>query len=384
MSEKDLGLKVASRRLLWRMGYTTRLDVQLRGVWGPAQRQRTEERSRPSAQPEAFTDLDVLGLSIVGGSRLHSAIVDCKTTASGSTGRMFWVRGVADFFAADDAYLVRDSVVSDAARQLTTRLGIMALTSDDLARLEALHPCELALDAPPVSWLFDRSSAADVLAAFTGLDGRLKPLLDYRDFDYWLFEEHRNPVQLVENLRACADKLDPRNPRHLALVLDMTWLYLVTLSHAIHAIRAAHIANPDRGLQEYLAGGAIGLREKEGLSRLLVDLRKAGALPSEVRVEPQPTYYGKLLELVTRVMRRPDRVLPALRLLEVLTAVTAMGKRVTPTDLGGIHDDLAAKQAADVVGFLVGTAELDTGFRDRARSLLLGEPFAETALLDQN
>jgi hypothetical protein len=42
-------------------------------------------------------------------------------------------------------------------------------------------------------------------------------------------------------------------PRHLALVLDMTWLYLVTLSHAIHAIRAAHIANPDRGLQIVLA-----------------------------------------------------------------------------------------------------------------------------------
>ena len=126
--------------------------------------------------------------------------------------------------------------------------------------------------------------------------------------------------------------LDPRNPQHLALVFDMTWLYLITLSHAMHNIRAAHVANPDRGLQEYLFGGAIGLREKEALSRMLAELREAGAMPSEVRVEPLPTYYPKMLELVVRVMRRPDRVLPALRLLEVLTAVSAIGRRGSPTE----------------------------------------------------
>lgn len=383
MSELDLGLKVASRRLLWRLGYTTRLDVKLRAVWGPAYPSRAGQHDRRSREPESFTDLDVLGLTFAGGSKLHTAIVDCKTTASGSTGRMFWVRGVADFFAADEAYMVRESVVTDAARQLSTRLAITALTSEDLGRLEALHPSELSLDVEPVSWLFDRSSAAQVLGAFTDLDRRLKPLLDYRDFDYWLFDDYRNLIQLVENLRVCAKTLDPRIPRHLALVLDMAWLYLVTLSHAIYDIRAAHVANPDRGLQEYLFGGAIGLREKEGLARMLAELREAGALPSEVRIDPLPTYYPTMLELVVRVMRRPDRVLPALRLLEVLTAITAMGRRVSPADLGALHEDLAAKQASDVVGFLVTNAGLDSGFRDRARSLLLGEPLPSEAAARQ-
>jgi hypothetical protein len=57
-------------------------------------------------------------------------------------------------------------------------------------------------------------------------------------------------------------------------------------------------------------------------------------------------------------------------LLEVLRAVTALGKRLESADLGVLYDDLAAKQAADVVGFLVTTAELPSGFRGRARSLL--------------
>jgi hypothetical protein len=35
-------------------------------------------------------------------------------------------------------------------------------------------------------------------------------------------------------------------------------------------------------------------------------------------------------------------------LLELLTAVTAMSKHVAPADLGALHEDLAAKKAADV------------------------------------
>ncbi|WP_409186251.1 hypothetical protein F9C11_19260 [Amycolatopsis sp. VS8301801F10] len=134
------------------------------------------------------------------------------------------------------------------------------------------------------------------------------------------------------------------------------------------------MSDPDRGLQEYLFGGVVGLREKEQLAGLLSSLRESGALPTEVHVDPLPTYYPKLRELITRVMRRPDRVLSALRLLEVLTTVTALGQRVEPADLGSLHEDLAAKQAADVVQFLVSVTGLHDGFRARARSLLFGEP----------
>jgi hypothetical protein len=74
-------------------------------------------------------------------------------------------------------------------------------------------------------------------------------------------------------------------------------------------------------------------------------------------------------------MRRPDRVLPALRLLEVLTSVTALANKVSaPSDLKCIYDELAAKQASDVISFLISTGGLDSGFRARARSLLFDEP----------
>jgi hypothetical protein len=253
------------------------------------------------------------------------------------------------------------------------------LTAADLARLEELHPVESVLDTAPMTYLFDAASATRIAEGLGGLNKKLKPLLDYRAFDYWVYDDHRNLVQLVEHLRSCVDFLDARDPRHVALLLDLTWLYLITVCRAIGSIRSAHVSDPDRGLREYLFGGVLALREKEQLAGLLESLRTDGVLPAEVRVDHLPSYYPQMRELVTRVMRRPDRVMPALRLLEVLYTVTAVGQRVEPAELGTLYDDLAAKQAADVIQFLVSITGLDTGFRDRARSLLFGEPLPTTA-----
>jgi hypothetical protein len=368
MSELDLGLKVASRRMLWRMGYTTRVDVALRSV-------ATAESRRTQGRAQAFTDLDVLGLSIGPGFHVQSAIVDCKTSARGSTERMFWVRGVADFFAADTAYMVRDHELGSAARQLAVRLDITALTSGDVSRLEELHQDVELSDAAPLSWLFDREHVSRSISAFGDLDKRLRPLAAYRQFDYWIYNEHRNLLQMVEHLRACARHLDSRNPVHVALLLDLAWLYLVSLTHAAESIRRSHLRQPDLALQEYLLGGPLGAREKRELSEVLAELQRSGAIPRSVNVDSLPPYYSALRELTIRIIRRPSTVIHSLRLLEVSSG-SALGGFLEPVgpSLGPTYDEVAAKQAADVIGFLISSAGLDKGFRVGIRFMLLGEP----------
>lgn len=367
MSELDLGLKVASRRMLWRMGYTTRVDVALRSV-------ATTENRRTQSRAQAFTDLDVLGISIGPGFHVQSAIIDCKTSARGSTERMFWVRGVANFFDADTAYMVRDHELGSAARQLAVRLDITALTSGDVTRLEELHRDSTLPDASPVSWLFDRERVSSSISAFGDLDKRLRPLAAYRQFDYWIYDERRNLIQMVEHLRGSARFLDSNNPVHIALLLDLAWLYLVSLSHAVESIRRAQLGQPDTALQEYLLGGPLGVREKRELSEVLIKLQSSGAIPGSVDVDILPQYFPALRELTVRVIRRPSKVILALRLLEVSYA-SALGGHLEPVgpSLGLTYDEVAAKQAADVVGFLVSSAELDKDFRKIIRFLLLGE-----------
>jgi hypothetical protein len=362
VTEHDLGLKVGVRGLLWSMGYSTRLDVVLRG----------HDRPTAGRAPEAFTDLDVLGVRVAPGFRLSTAIADCKSgTKDKPTGRMFWARGVADLFGADDVMLVREHEVTDATRQLSSRLGITVLAAPDLLRMQELHGPPLADPSGPLGVLFDRSSVAAGLKAFTTLDGKLAPLIEYRDFDYWVYDQHRNPVQLVAHLRDAAKRLTAKNPVHLALFFDLAWLYLVSMVRVAEYLRGAFLQNPDRGLQEYLFGGAVALKEKQDTAELLQRLRPDGAR----EMTHLPEYYTDLRELVTRLLRRPHSLQTALRYAESASALSAARARVTLKDAWGDQfDALAAKLVADVCGFLVAAAGLDPAFRAEARAYLLAEP----------
>jgi hypothetical protein len=371
MTELDLGLKVGVRKLLWSMGQSTRLDVELRGDPAPI----TSSMKRGNG-PETFTDLDVLGVLLTSGYRLTTTIADCKSGRRDKpTARMFWARGVADLFGAEQVMLVREHEVNDATRQLSSRLGITVLTSSDLVKMQTLHSSSYDLSGP-LSVLFDRASVSEALAAFNGLDKKLNPLVEYRQFDYWIYQDYRNPIQLVAHLKDAAKTLDPRNPIHLALFLDMAWLYILTLVHATEHLRGAFLGDPDRGLREYLFGGAIGLREKEETAALLQTV----APPGTPALNHLPPYYNDLRELVTRLLRRPNEIQTALRYAEASASLMAARHRVPLRDaFGQGFDPVAAKLVADVCGFLVAAADLNPGFRSEARAYLLAEPIAQAS-----
>lgn len=366
MSELDLGLKVGSRRLLWNMGLSTRLDVELRG-----EHTSTSAGTAPRG-PETFTDLDVLGVSLTPGYELTWAIADCKTSRKDSTSRMFWVRGVADFFGADSVFLVREHDVTDAARQLASRLRITVLASADLAHMQQLYPDTFDPHGP-LALLFDRDQVAHQLSAFTGLDRRLRRLLDYRQFDYWVNEQYRNLQQLVSHLNAAKTVLQSNNSIHVGLFLDLAWLYLLSLIHATAYVRGAFLTDIDRGIREYLFGGAARLHHKQRLAEQLravaPDTIPAGEL------DHLPPYYRGLRELALRLLRRPHQMPSALRHCEAATAFALTKTAAATTSVLGAPDDdpIAVKLAADVCGFLVSAGDLDPGFRAKARGLLLGE-----------
>lgn len=373
MSELDLGLKCGVRSLLWGMGFSTRLDVELRGTPAPAGATR-------SRSAETYTDLDVLGVNVSTLGHATTVIADCKSGRHDKpTARMFWLRGVADFFQADRAMLVREHDVNDGTRQLAARLRIDVLAPQDLLKTQELYPAAVESDGP-LAVLFDRAQVASHLSAFTGLDRRLAPLLEYAQFDYWLYDRHRNPTQLVAHLRESGRLLDARNPVHRGLLFDLAWEYILTLVYVIEHIRGAFVNDLDRGLQEYLFGGPLGLREKLETAAMLRTIAPRGE-----RVEHLPPYYGQLRELVTRLLRRPAATQTMLRYAEAAAALT-LAKQPTalPDAFAGNFQPVAAKLTADVVGFLVAAGDLDPHFRSYARTVLMGEisatsPAARTA-----
>lgn len=361
MSEKDLGLKVEARRLLWSMGFSTRIDVPLRTPVPYVQNSR-------SGRFESYTDLDVLGVSVAPGFAITKTIVDCKTTARGAVERMFWLRGLADFFDSHDAWMVRSQSASAASRQLAGRLGISVLDPSDLGRLREFHVTTIPLESEPMRHLFDAEQVATYLHSFTTLDKRLRTLVEYRQFDYWVLEPYRNLQQLVVQLARVAKHLDPGHPAHRALFLECVWLYALSLGQAAQHARAVHVADIDTALQQYLFGGQAGLEEKRHLAAMLSDL---GPKQLAVADHVLPAWYKQLLELLVRHLRRPDALVGELQYAEWLAdAQIAKLPHTVPEAFGIAFEPVRGKLLADVAGFLVAASGLDPEFRTHVHQAL--------------
>jgi hypothetical protein len=164
--------------------------------------------------------------------------------------------------------------------------------------------------------------------------------------------------------------LEPRNPTHLALFVDLAWMFTFSLIRALGYAQGAFVNELDRGVQEYLFGGARDLREKRELAALLQAVAPEGAK----KRDHLPEYYPALLELSARLLRRPDEVQHVLRYAELTSALMAAKQSVTIAEV--FRDDfrpVAAKLLSDVCGFLVSAATLNPEFRQQARAWLLGE-----------
>jgi len=357
-TDQDLGLKVAVRRLLWRMGCSTRIDVRLRGY--------VEGDPRGQAAYD-FTDLDVLGIGFTPAGQLHTTFADCRTTKDKFVERMFWVRGVADFVAADDAYMVRSTPVPAVTRTLSSRLNVGVLAPDDLAALERTFATELDLSGP-LAVLFDLGGVQTHLNNYDNADKKLDNLLDYLNFDYWVYDPYRNLSQLVARLADVVAVLDPQNRQHRALFYDCAWHYALAVARAVAFARSSRMGEVPTAVRTYVGGGELALREKAGLAQLL----KHHGFPDVDNSVILPPYIDQLVELVNRFLVRPLELAEVMRYAEYLAVSEPNRVEASVGAAFGTHvRPIAAKLLADVCGFLVTAAGLRPEFRTAARARLV-------------
>ncbi len=131
---KDSILKLRIRKILWAQGFHCPLEVDLSHF--------EYEDIGQSLKRSSLTDIDVLGIRFEPDLRLTMIIADCKSGKESEPNRMFWLKGVMDFFGAKEGILVK-TVLHPHARALAPKLGIRALDEKGLGILEK----SLALDS---------------------------------------------------------------------------------------------------------------------------------------------------------------------------------------------------------------------------------------------
>jgi len=337
--ERDLSLKSKLAAALEAAGYYTRLDVKL-----AAEARANKGRSRPME----LTDIDVLALAFGADLAPNIVVGDCTTRGRISpTARGFWLSGVLTFFGADRAYLVLSQDPDLHERQSMARLGIEALSDSGLDRwLERL---------PNVQSPEDRLQRhVETEASFTSLSRELDELVEYRKYGFWQAEPNQSLLQLIRVVRSHAPALDQAHPHHRVLFLDLCLLLSLSLLRFSHAV--FHVVPNDLpdAARSFLFGGSRSLRYREQLlermKELLTERPASGAQMGEFALDPD--YWPALLDLITRLARRPNesRRLP----LEFAALLKTVTGDETPT--------MSRKLAWDVGRFLVRAARLPAGF----------------------
>ncbi len=358
--ERDFTLKSAIRAILWSQGYSTRLDVLLaydKGTQGKSGSGKT-----------ALTDLDVLGLRLDPGFRIHTVVADCKTSSSQVPERLFWLSGVGKFFGSDSNLLVRSQPLPDHAPPLARSLDISLIGPDDLAILTNtyVNPSGRTL---PQAWkdFFSPELLGEVLSRLSRLPSSLTRVERYRETGYWMEEPYRRLQQIIVALQILA-KEGSNGPTFHLVFADFVWLYVIALWEACESLNAMGLSRLERGLELYISGNEAGMRNLQRMKQSFETL--ARQVNEDINLSILPPNFKSLLELIARCVRRPNAISKLARRAEWLIVGQMVGNLGAPPWRFTDEDLIGSKLLGDVARFMVQVSGLKPSFLEAYLDLL--------------
>ena len=328
--DKDLNLKLRFRKILFYQGYWCPIEVELSQY----------ESSGKTLKRVSLTDLDVLGIRYDNLFTRSVVVGDCKSGKNvPDISRLFWIKGVSDYFGADQAYFI-PAMIGDHARGIAPKLGLRILDESALVALE--NNLKIAEQALPWSDLptyqsISHSWGIDIPKGTTPNDEQLrfKKVYSYLSYSYWYISQHRNLLSTIEQFREIATLLDSRNPRHILLAYSGLERFAHSILETITFVFAQGSRNVLGDSRKYIYGGNLELKEKEQFFLLLRSLTKSNE-------QLDPPYLQDIIELIGRMLRNPVGASDVLRHLSAtyLWCVHLKNKNLIP--LKGDKENTAA------------------------------------------
>ena len=304
--DRDLSLKLRFKRVLFQMGYYSPIEVELSQY----------EALYEELKRQSLTDLDVLGLKFDVAFTANKVVGDCKTGRRVSDiNRLFWLRGVMDYFGANTGYYLRP-VIDRQAKAIAPRLGITTLDENGLMALEKdLDANTLPLPLQDLGFYeMQRKQWGIFIPKGTKPASReldLKKVYTYLSYSYWYFEQHRNLFLLVAHFQKIAHLLNPMDPRDILLAHVGVERFALSLLQMASDIYLRGLSDIPLNARVYLYGGAFAVRDRQEYFKLLNKLTGAN--------EPlDPPFLDDTIELLNRIVHNPYAATEVLRYLEAI------------------------------------------------------------------
>lgn len=304
--DRDLTQKLRLRRILFTQGYWCPIEVELSQY----------ETLGTTVKRRSLTDLDVLGVKydeLFAASRI---VGDCKSGRHISdVNRLFWLKGVKDYFGADQAYLLHP-VVDSHARAIAPKLGLRVMDDDTINSLEknlGIINYHLPLTDEQIQGDIQSKWGISVQKGQRPTEEQLqiKEVYSFLSYSYWYIEQNRNLLNVLGQFSKIAHLLTPSNESHVLLAYIGLERFVHSLLETTSYILAQGTTNIPRDFRNYIYGGPLSLREKENFFQLLRRLTKSNE-------QLDPPYLSELMELTGRIIKNPTGGTEILRHLQAI------------------------------------------------------------------
>lgn len=327
---KDINLKLRFRRILFSQGFWCPIEVELSQY----------EASGKSVKRYSLTDLDVLGIRYDNLFTRLVVVADCKSGRNvHDISRLFWIKGVSDYFGADQSYYIHN-VVGDHARGIAPKLGLRVL--DDVALTTLENEMKMADYRFPWNDIAISEYISDLWGINVPPDSKpseqqlkFKKVYSYLAYSYWYVNQHRNLLSCVEHFRELASLMDIKDPKHVLLAYVGLERFVHSLLEAIMYIFSQASRNIPIDARKYIYGGNLELKEKEQFFQLLRSLTR-----SNERLDP--AYLPDIIELIGRMIHNPVGTSDVLRHISAVYLWCVYLKNDSLIPLNGDKENTAA------------------------------------------
>ena len=280
------------------------------------------------ANRRLITDVDVLALRPSQGLEWELVLGDCKTLKDHSpANRAVWLRGLmAHFSARSGVVLLKRKPIDQDHKLFASSFGVTLLDEDEFEHYDR------SLIYPAGSKGFESNLKAHQLIRNLPLKyPRLLPFTDYLFAAAWNEGDFLSVLRrVIGEARGVANEIDPKNPAHMALILEAGGIFAIGLAHCVGIIFNQFLqfespAKLDEGLKLLIWGGRT---QYEFIAKLRNDMIASKGKVAETSLTlPE---WDRFLELIREMLEYPAISFQVPQLLHEAAGCVMSGSNFLP------------------------------------------------------
>lgn len=350
--DKDFEQKRKMQRIFWNMGLWSRIDIPIVIYEDDSQRNKMKRHY--------VTDIDVYSEGICKDFSIFRNIADCK---SGNTvkifERLFWLKGVKEYYGADQAYLVKKKISSNA-KIFMPQLDIIGVDDNALDELQKIYHANTLK-------LFTVDYYKKLEMIIIQYKNEFKSIFDYLNSRYWFTNSNVSMKVLLSmlfknNFYQCLEK---SKVEHRFLLMEICIMFARTIIDCCRYVITRDMLNVEQSVLEFIHGGVDGFNSKRSMVREISNELKEMLFNMELEknILIKPSYFNDLVKLVVVILGETNNIADILRYMEIMQHEIVLNHQFDYDEcLNNQYSPIGHKLAKDIVRFYLKINKIDEDF----------------------